>query len=52
MRVLIVEDEPEVAEFVQRVLRDATWAADIVGTAAAARQQLAGVAYEDRKSVV
>lgn len=46
MRVLIVEDEPEVAEFVQRVLRDATWAADIVGTAAAARQQLAGVAYD------
>ncbi|MBX9857904.1 MAG: response regulator transcription factor [Gemmatimonadaceae bacterium] len=46
MRVLVVEDEPEVAEFVQRVLHDATWAADIVGTAAAARQQLAGVAYD------
>lgn len=46
MRVLVVEDEPEVAEFVQRVLRDATWAADIVGTATAARQQLAGVAYD------
>lgn len=46
MRVLVVEDEPEVAEFVQRVLRDATWAADIVGTVAAARAQMAGVAYD------
>lgn len=46
MRVLVVEDEPEVAEFLQRVFRDATWAADVVGTAAAAGEQLAVVAYD------
>ena len=46
MRVLVVEDEPEVAEFLSRVLRDATWATDVVGTVAAAREQMAVVTYD------
>ena len=46
MRVLVVEDDPEVAEFLQRVLRDATWAVDVTPTCAAARQQLAMVPYD------
>ena len=46
MRVLVVEDEPEVAEFLSRVLRDATWATDVVSTVAAAQEQMAVVAYD------
>lgn len=46
MRILVVEDEPEVAEFLSRVLRDATWATDVVSTVAAAREQMAVVAYD------
>lgn len=46
MRVLIVEDEPEVADFLVRILRDATWAADAVATAKAALMQAAVVAYD------
>jgi two-component system copper resistance phosphate regulon response regulator CusR len=46
MRVLVVEDEPEVAEFLLRVLRDATWAVDGVSTVAAAREQMAVVPYD------
>jgi len=46
MRVLVVEDEPEVAEFLSRVLRDATWATDVVGTVAAAQEQMAVVSYD------
>ncbi len=46
MRVLVVEDEPEVAEFLLRVLREATWAADTVSTVAAAREQCAVVPYD------
>lgn len=46
MRILVVEDEPEVAEFLSRVLRDATWATDVVGTVAAAHEQMAVVSYD------
>lgn len=46
MRVLVVDDEPDVAEFLSRVLRDATWATDVVGTMAAAQEQLAVVRYD------
>lgn len=46
MRILVVEDERDVAEFLQRVLRGATWAADVVGTKAAALEQLASVPYD------
>lgn len=46
MRVLLVEDEPDVAEFIVRVLRDATWAADAVSTASAAVELCRQVAYD------
>jgi DNA-binding response OmpR family regulator len=46
MRVLVVEDEHDVREFLLRVLRDATWAPDGVATAAAAREQFAVVPYD------
>ncbi|MEO6446790.1 MAG: response regulator transcription factor [Gemmatimonadaceae bacterium] len=36
MRILVVEDEPEVSDFLLRVLRDAAWAADAVGAGEAA----------------
>jgi DNA-binding response OmpR family regulator len=36
MRVLIVEDEPEVADLLARTLRDATWAPDVAATGAQA----------------
>ena len=36
MRVLIVEDEPEVADLLARTVRDATWAPDIAATGAQA----------------
>lgn len=46
MRILVVEDDVEVAEFLQRVLRGATWAVDVSATKADALEQLAGVAYD------
>ncbi|HYV99527.1 MAG TPA: response regulator transcription factor [Gemmatimonadaceae bacterium] len=41
MRVLIVEDEPDVREFLARVIREAAWAADVVGDATEALSWLA-----------
>ena len=46
MRVLIVEDEPDVADLVQRVLRQAAWAPDIVTTGHAALTALAVSPYD------
>jgi len=36
MRVLVVDDEPEVADLVARAIREAAWACDVVPTGAAA----------------
>jgi two-component system copper resistance phosphate regulon response regulator CusR len=36
MRVLVVDDEPEVADLVARAIREAAWACDVVATGAAA----------------
>jgi DNA-binding response OmpR family regulator len=41
MRVLVVEDEPEVADLIRRALRDASWAADVVASGAGALEALA-----------
>jgi two-component system copper resistance phosphate regulon response regulator CusR len=41
MRVLIVEDEPAVADLLDRALREAAWAPDVAGTGAAALEALA-----------
>ncbi len=46
MRVLIVEDEPEVADLLQRVLRQAAWAPDVVTTGQAALAALAVSPYD------
>ncbi|MGH7497824.1 MAG: response regulator, partial [Gemmatimonadales bacterium] len=46
MRVLVVEDEPELADFLCRALRDATWAVDRVGSGAAALSSLAINPYD------
>ncbi len=46
MRLLVVEDDPEIAAFLQRVLQDATWAADTVATAAAALTEAAVTTYD------
>jgi DNA-binding response OmpR family regulator len=46
MRVLIVEDEPELAEFIGRALRAATWAADLVGGGEEALSALATNPYD------
>lgn len=46
MRILVVEDDAEVAEFLERVLRGATWAVDVAGTRSGALEQLASVAYD------
>jgi DNA-binding response OmpR family regulator len=46
MRVLIVEDDGEVADLLQRTLREATWAADIAGTGAAGLTALAVSDYD------
>lgn len=46
MRVLLVEDEPELADFLGRALGEAAWAADTAGTAAAALEALAVHAYD------
>ncbi len=46
MRVLVVEDEPDVADFLLRVMREATWAADAVATASAALAMCQQVSYD------
>jgi two-component system copper resistance phosphate regulon response regulator CusR len=46
VRILVVEDEPEVADLVSRAIREAAWAADVVGTGAAALEALAVFDYD------
>jgi DNA-binding response OmpR family regulator len=46
MRVLVVEDEPEVRDFLLRVLREAAWAADAVGRGKRALESLARSEYD------
>lgn len=46
MRVLIVEDEPELADFLTRALREATWAPDLAASGAAALDALAVNSYD------
>ena len=46
MRVLIVEDEPDVADLLQRVLRQASWAPDLVTTGHAALTAMAVSPYD------
>ena len=46
MRILVVEDEPEVSDFLLRVLRDAAWAADPVFTGKAALAAVAVTTYD------
>lgn len=46
MRVLIVEDETEVADLLRRTLREAAWAADVAATGKSALQALAVNDYD------
>lgn len=46
MRVLIVDDEPEVADLLRRALREAAWAPDVVATGEAALEALAATEYD------
>jgi DNA-binding response OmpR family regulator len=46
MRVLIVDDEPEVADLVARALREAAWACDIAATGSAALSALGTSEYD------
>jgi len=46
MRLLVVEDEPEVSAFLLRVLREAAWAADVARTGAQALKALASLDYD------
>ncbi len=46
MRILVVEDEPEVAEFLVRVLRESAWAPDAVNSGEAALDALDSTAYD------
>lgn len=46
MRVLVVEDEPEVADLVKRALREAAWAVDVAGSGAAGLEALAVSDYD------
>jgi two-component system, OmpR family, copper resistance phosphate regulon response regulator CusR len=46
MRVLIVEDETELGEFLVRAIRDATWAPDHVASGQAALEALAVTQYD------
>lgn len=46
MRLLVVEDEPEVSAFLLRVLREAAWAADPARTGQAALKALASGEYD------
>ena len=46
MRILVVDDEPEVSDFLARVLREASWAPDIVATGEAALLALGSTEYD------
>jgi two-component system copper resistance phosphate regulon response regulator CusR len=46
MRVLIVEDEADLGEFLVRAVREATWAPDLVASGRAALEALAVTAYD------
>lgn len=46
MRILVVEDDPEVAEFLVRVLRESAWAPDAVRTGEAALAAMQATAYD------
>ena len=46
MRVLVVEDEPEVAELLSRALREAGWAVDMVARGHGALEYLAVTEYD------
>jgi DNA-binding response OmpR family regulator len=46
MRVLVVEDEPEVAELLSRALREAGWAVDVVARGHGALEYLAVTEYD------
>jgi len=46
MRLLVVEDDPEVQAFLLRVLREATWAADAVPSGQRALDALAATEYD------
>ncbi len=46
MRILVVEDEPEVAGLLVRALREAAWAPDVVSTGAKALEELAVHPYD------
>ena len=46
MRVLIVEDEPELADLLARAVRQAAWAADVVSSGRAALEALAIYPYD------
>ncbi len=46
MRVLVVEDDPDVADFLVRALQDAAWAADVAPTGARALECLAVTEYD------
>ncbi len=46
MRILLVEDEPDLATFLGRVLREAAWATDVAATGAAALEALAINEYD------
>lgn len=46
MRILVVEDEVDVRDFLLRVIREATWAADGVGTGREALDALSNIDYD------
>jgi two-component system copper resistance phosphate regulon response regulator CusR len=46
MRVLLVEDDPSLRDFLVRVIRDAAWAVDAVDTGRGALHALAGAEYD------
>ncbi len=46
MRVLVVEDEPEVRDFLLLVLRESAWAPDAVATGKGALESLSGGQYD------
>ncbi len=46
MRILVVEDEPDVADLLQRVLREASWAVDLAETGGEALASLAVNDYD------
>src|SRR6266853_721467 len=46
MRVLVVEDDPDVADLIARALREAAWACDVVRTGAAALEAVAIYLYD------